>query len=196
MKAAVSKRWLDSSAVVAGKPSPEALGKEKAASYKPRPVPQTVQYDTNKPGPSGVDLINIVESTDDTTEEVELPEKYERPRGFELVSKYRPSVNLDEDASVYCLMDLNLLKGFLADLPCKFCLDTHTNITYSYLSSFVVQVQIQCFSCNNSMSIKTSKCINDESTNRNFSDINRRMVRTFSSIGKKVIWPWKNFVWE
>lgn len=33
MKAAVSKRWLDSSAVVAGKPSPEALGKEKAASY-------------------------------------------------------------------------------------------------------------------------------------------------------------------
>lgn len=45
MTAAVSKRWLDSSAVVAGKPSPEALGKEKAASYKPRPVPQTVQYD-------------------------------------------------------------------------------------------------------------------------------------------------------
>lgn len=81
-------------------------------------------------------------------------------------------------------MDLNLLKGFLADLPCKFCLDTNTNVTYSYLSSFVVKVQIQCFSCDESTYFKSSKSIIDESTNRSFSDINRRMVRTFSSMGK------------
>lgn len=183
MRNAVSKRWHARDPAVEGRLSNDNVGNETPDSNMSMYTEVVRPSTSTEPGPSAESHVTQ-QSANTSGEEDDKPEVEERPRGFELVSRYRPTVNLDDCASVYCLMDLNLLKGFLAGLPCKFCLGTNTDVTYSNISSFVVEIKIQCKECDQSHGFVTSKSITDQSTKRNFSDINRRIVKTFSSLGK------------
>lgn len=187
MKTNVSKRWAPTSNVDEGRPRNETVTNCAPASINPSPM-EVDSLPRPRPSTSCEGKFRLTENlSDDRSDDeaqMQTPEKHERPRGFALVSRYDHTVTLDDEASVYCLADLNILKGFLSDMPCKFCLDSNTVVTHTYPSSFVVQISIKCKSCNQTTEFKTSKTFTDPSTNRRSSDINRRVVSTFSSMGK------------
>lgn len=68
--------------------------------------------------------------------------------GYALVAQYTPTANLDNDAAVYGLVDL----------------DKDTNVILSHIISFVVNVQIECDSCGEKTSFQTSKNNTDTHT--------------------------------
>ena len=153
-----------------------------------RPRPMVIDCNDARPGPSREGIGIISKPTQFTLEgrpnEDETPQKKERPRGFELVSMYRPAVSIDSNAPVYCLMDLGDLKSFLASLPCKFCLDNNTEITSSNENGFAQQITVHCMSCDQTCSFDTSMRIAEKNAKKPAYDINRRMVKTFCSLGK------------
>ncbi|KAG8318974.1 hypothetical protein J6590_101525 [Homalodisca vitripennis] len=103
MKTAMSKRWKDTNRSVESRSSNEPMANN---------IPNALQFEDNfRPnhtnlGPSNEPHSPIAQSTNSSYEEDESLQKKERPRGFEIVSSYRPNVNVHDDASVYCPMDL------------------------------------------------------------------------------------------
>ncbi|KAG8335233.1 hypothetical protein J6590_072977 [Homalodisca vitripennis] len=85
-------------------------------------MPQ-IDYDNVRPGPSNeamsieISLPVSQEQTDCCDENMPVRKK---STGFELVSSYKPQIEVsDENAPVYCLIDLAVLANFLEEMPCK-----------------------------------------------------------------------------
>lgn len=153
-----------------------------------RPRPNLMGYENVGPGPSneGVTCSSpFVEETVDS--EDETPAKSSRPTGFELVASYSTPAKTYDDAPTYCLVDVASLSKFLESLPCKYCLDINPKITVSKIFGFAQQISVHCNSCNETNSFQTSQRINhndNKSKRKNPFDVNRRIVKTFASIGK------------
>jgi len=115
------------------------------------------------------------------------PAKRPRPTGFELVASYGTLGKTYDDAPTYSLVDMTILSKFLENLPCKYCLDINSRVTITNVFGFAQTISVHCNSCNQTNSFLTSQRIhhkNNESKRNNPFDVNRRIVKTFSSIGK------------
>lgn len=154
--------------------------------------PGQIDYENVRPGPSNEDIpldnsrpVQLPpEPTEDDFEENTPIRK--RPKEFELVSSYNPTVDAcSEDSPAYCLVDLAVLTNFVKGLPCKFCFDINSEFLPTKQKGFAQEISFHCLSCDQITSFETSRKIHDDTVKtRPPYDINRRMVKTFSSLGK------------
>lgn len=151
------------------------------------PRPRLIDFNNPRPSTSNDDFqyISPEQSSSEDSED-EMPNKRERPTGFALTSSYKTPVDdIEENAPAYCLMDLTKLTKFLEELPCKYCLDTNSEIVLSKKLGFAQEIAIHCHSCGQINSFETSqKLSNEMTTTRPSYDVNRRIIKTFCSLGK------------
>lgn len=114
------------------------------------------------------------------------PDKRERPKGFELTDSYKtPIEDIKSDAPTYCLMDLTKLTTYLEGLPCKYCLNINSDIRISNPKGFAQEIFMHCNTCDQTYSFETSQKVTGEtSKTRPPYDVNRRIIKTFISLGK------------
>lgn len=151
-------------------------------------VADTLNFDNDQPGPSRHQILRPIENnmhTEATECCEETTPRRKRPTGFGLVSSYQPQIDFDENAPSYCLVDLSILTNFLEGMPCKFCLDVNYKVIHAKEKGFANKISLHCLSCDQTISFQTSKQINDKTVKtRPPFDINRRMIKTFLSLGK------------
>lgn len=109
----------------------------------------------------------------------------EKPTGFALYSSYREPVSINNDGPRWTgLVDMRLMVNFLSALPCKnsYCENVQTKL----VDNKTVLANTVLMTCSNSgyvNELRTSTRLGD-TTPRKLYDVNRRVVKAFTSKGK------------
>uniref|UniRef100_A0A1B6CRJ9 Mutator-like transposase domain-containing protein n=1 Tax=Clastoptera arizonana TaxID=38151 RepID=A0A1B6CRJ9_9HEMI len=82
------------------------------------------------------------------------------------------------------IMDMVILKKFLSGMPCKICLKYNTDVSVSPVIGFSQKNTITCNACFESYGFKSSAKLENVSATKQPYDVNRRIIQTFSSMGK------------
>lgn len=104
-----------------------------------------------------------------------------------MVASYNVPVQTVDEAPSYILADVAILTKILEDLPCKHCLNINCKVIVTQVYRFTQKISIHCNSCKETKSFCTSQRLDHNengSGRKNAFDVNRRLVKSFASLGK------------